>query len=161
MAWFVPLLAAVGGGSAATGGMLVASTALTAASAISQGNAAKAAGEANAKMQEQEASMARSQGNARQEAMRRRAREVLGQQRAAIGQAGIGWGGSAQDILEQSAVNMELDTMNIGYEAELQARGLINKSTMSRWEGKQAQRAGQVKAAGSILNSSVSYFGKG
>lgn len=136
MAFFVPVLAAVGGGSAMAGGAVLASTAIAAGGAIAAGNAAKASSRANAEMMRQEASLSRSQGSARQEAQRRRARELLGQQRAAIGQAGIGWGGSAQDVLEQSATAAELDTMNIGYEAELQALGLMNRSSISEWEGR-------------------------
>lgn len=161
MAFFVPMLAAIGGGSAVAGGALVASTALAAGSAVSQANTAKAAAKANAKMMEIEAGAARAQGSARQEAQRRRARELLGAQRAAIGQAGIGWGGSAQDVMEQSAVNAELDTLNIGYEAELQARGLMSRASITEWEGRQAKKAGYLRAGGTILNSASNYFGRG
>ncbi len=159
MAFFVPMLAAVGSGSAITGAALLGSTALSVGGAISQARNAKAAASANATMMRQQASLARAQGNARQETQLRRAREILGQQRAAIGQAGVGWGGSAQDVLEQSATSAELDTLNIGYEAELQALGLMNQASITDWEGRQQRNAGYISAASSLLNSTANYFG--
>ncbi len=128
---------------------------------VMAGNAAKAAGDANAAMMRQEAGMAREQGGARQETQLRRARELLGKQRAAIGQAGIGWGGSADDILDQSETNAMLDTMNIGYEAELQARGLMNRASLTEREGKQARQAAYLKAGTSLLTGAANYAGTG
>ena len=159
MAFFVPMLAAIGGGSAVAGGAMLASTALTVAGSVQQGRAASAAASANAAMMRQEADSARAIGSARQEAQRRRAREILGQQRAAIGQAGIGWGGSAQDVLEQSATAAELDTLNIGYETELQARGLMSRASITEWEGKQQRKAANMMAATSLLSSVANYGG--
>lgn len=174
MAFFVPLLAAAGGGSALAGGMALAGTALSVAGQISSARTASAVGKANAAaananavMMRQEADIARSHGSARAEQQRRRAREILGQQRAALGQAGVGWEGSGADILEQSAVAAELDTMNTGYEAELQARGLLNRATMTehegqlrQWEGKQQARAGYIRAGTSLLSGAANYLGR-
>jgi hypothetical protein len=160
MAFFVPMLAAIGGGSAMAGGAMLASTALTVAGQVQSSRAQSAAASANAAMQRQEADSARAIGSARQEAQRRRARELLGEQRAAIGQAGIGWGGSAQDVLEQSAATAELDTMNIGYESELQARGLMSRANISEFEGKQAKKAGMLRAGTTLLGSVANYGGK-
>lgn len=161
MAFFVPLLAAVGGGSALAGGAAVASTALAAGSAIAQSRAAKAATAANTSMMTNQANLVRQQGVARQEANSRRTREILGAQRAAIAQAGGGFGGSAQDVLEQSATNAALDDLNIGYEAELQARGLMSQSAVNQWEGTQQAKGAYIKAGTTILGSTANYFGRG
>ena len=160
----LPLLGAATGAAAtgsALGAAMLGATGLQVAGQLSAARAAEAAGQANATMYRQQADLTRQQGGARQESQMRRAREILGQQRAAIGQAGIGWGGSAQDVLEQSATNAELDTLNIGYEAELQARGLMHKATLSEWEGKQRKRAGYMQAATTVLGSAANYFGGG
>lgn len=156
MAMMLPILGAASGSA-----LGLAATGVTALGQIAAGQAAADAASTNARAMRAEADIARQQGNAREEAQRRRAREVLGQQRAAIGQAGIGWGGSASDVLEASAAAAELDALNVRYESELQARGLLNQASLTEWEGKQAKRASRVAAASTILGGAANYFGKG
>lgn len=144
MSAMLPFLPAIGSSVAAVG-------------TIAAGQNAAAAANRNAAMMRQEADTTRQQGGARAEAQMREAREILGRQRAAIGQAGIGWEGSAQDIMLESATAAELDKMNILYETELKARGLLGQADITKWEGKVAKRASYVQAAGTLLNAGAQY----
>lgn len=135
----------------------LAGPAVSAYGQIEQGKAYDRAAQLNAQTMEAEARIARQQGGAREEAQRRRAREVLGTMRASIGQAGIGFGGSAADIYDQSATNAELDALNIRYESDLQAMGIMNQAALTRYEGKQAKRAAKISAFATILGGAANY----
>jgi hypothetical protein len=150
---------------------IVASTAMTAVGTIQQGQAAAAQGRAqqqaqqyNAIVKQQNAALARQQAGAREEQQRRQTRQVLGQQRAALAQAGIGMGGSALDIEEQSAVRAELDALSIAYEGDLQASGLLAAAQQDIYMGEVAKARGDnertasyVSAGASILSGAASY----
>lgn len=151
----------------------IASMAVAAYSAYQGGKTQEAgykaqaqADEYNATIQSQNASVARQQAGAREEAQRRQARQVLGEQRAALAQAGIGLSGSAADVYGQSAANAELDALNIRYEGELESRGLLAQSQLSRYEGKvsgmnasSARRAGNLSAASALLAGGTKAYG--
>lgn len=150
---------------------VVASTAMSAVGAIQQGAAAAAQGRSqqqaqqyNAIVKQQTATAARQQAGAREEQQRRGARQMMGQQRAALAQAGIGMGGSALDIEEQSAVRAELDALTIAYEGDLQAKGLLAAAQQDLFQGeaalaagKNAQTASYISAGASILSGAASY----
>lgn len=152
--------------------LLAASTAVSAAGAISAGQAAAAQANAqneaqkyNAAIKEQNAVLARQQAGAREEQSRRQSRQLLGQQQAALAQAGIGVGfGSALDIEEQSAVRAELDALTIAYEGELQAKGLLAAAQqdlfygqMAKAKGENERNASYISAGASILSGAAQY----
>jgi hypothetical protein len=154
------------------GVILAASAAVSAVGAIQQGAAAAAQGRAqqqaqqvNAAIKEQNSVAVRQQAGAREEQQRRIARQVLGQQRAALAQAGIGVGfGSALDIEEQSAIRAEYDALAIRYEGEMQATGLLASAQqdlyqgqIARAAGKNAQTASYISAGASLLSGAASY----
>lgn len=122
----------------------------------------------NAQLLRTQAATARQQAGLDEEAQRRDARRFLGTQRAAVGQAGIGYGGSVADLLEDSAVQAELDALNIRYGGELQATDILNQANMSDTEArilkanaKSAKRAGVMGAATSLLQSGAQAYGSG
>lgn len=151
--------------------LIIASTAMQALGAIQQGNAQaasyksqQAAANYNASIMDQNARIERDQANQREEAQRREARQVLGAQRAAFSQAGVGLGGSAADVMAQSAANAELDALTLRYEGEMKARGLMASAEGERYQGQvagmnasSARTAGYMNAAGSILGGAASY----
>ena len=125
------------------------------------------ASEYNATIQAQNATVARQQANAREELQRRQARQVLGAQRAAIAQSGTGLSGSNADIYGQSAANAELDAMNIRYEGELDARGLLAQSELSKYDAKvakmnakTAKKGGYLGAGSALLSGATNYLGR-
>lgn len=151
--------------------IIIASTAMQAIGQIQQANAAsasyqsqQAAANYNATIMDQNARIERDQANAREEAQRREARQILGAQRAAFSQSGVGLGGSAADVMEQSATNAELDALTMRYEGEMKARGLMASAEAERYQGRAAganasaaMRAGYMGAVGSILGGAASY----
>jgi hypothetical protein len=143
--------------------MMAASAAVSAAGAIQQGMAAQAqaksaqdAANYNATIKRQQATSELQQANAREEQQRRGTRQVLGQQRAALAQAGIGMGGSALDIEEQSADRAELDALTIRYEGDLRAKGLLAAAEGAEYEGRAAIAAGKNAMTGAYLSAGAS-----
>lgn len=148
---------------------------LSAYSAIQQGNQQAsslmqqaATEKRNQQLLQDQARTARQQAGAEEEASRRESRRLLGQQRAAIGQSGIGYGGTAGLLMEDSAVQAELDALNIRYGGEQQARNLLNQANEAGVSAgilgsnaKQARNAGLLKAGTSLLSSGSSMFGGG
>jgi 1-aminocyclopropane-1-carboxylate deaminase/D-cysteine desulfhydrase-like pyridoxal-dependent ACC family enzyme len=151
--------------------LVAASTAMQAVGAIQQGNAANAQAKANAQaaqynanLKVMQAGVERQQAGAKEEAQRRRSRQMLGAQRAAIAQAGIGLGGSALDIAEQSELMAELDSLTIRYEGELRAKGLLAQADMDRYSadvykfsGKQAKKDSFMRAGTAVLSGATTY----
>lgn len=153
--------------------LIIASTAMQAIGAIQEGNANAAslrasqnAANYNAQVSEFNAANQRAVANQQEEAQRRQARQVLGAQRAAVSQAGIGTSGSAADVMQQSATDAELDALSLRYEGDLRARGMLAEADLQRYDAqvagmnaKAAQRAGYMNAVGSILGGSGRYAG--
>lgn len=133
--------------------------------AIQAANAQAAAAEYNARIQERNAIIAdqnRKQAIETSEIAasdkRRENRRVLASMRAAYGTSGLELVGSPLDVLEDTAVEQELDTQRIRYEGRLRARegaiqmlGLREDATLSRMEGKAAKTAGYIGAAGQLV----------
>lgn len=152
----------------------IATSALGAYSAVQAGNAQSAsyqsqsqAANYNATIQKQNADVAHQQANAREEAQRRQARQQLGKMRAAIAQSGTGLEGSNADIYGQSAANAELDALNIRYEGDLEARGLLAQSELSKYDARVAKMnastsktSGYLGAGAAILGGVTSYYGR-
>jgi hypothetical protein len=146
---------------------LVASAATAAVGAVAEGQAQKEAykaqanvNEYNAKVSDMNAQIARNNASVREEAMRRKSRQILGQQRGALGQAGIEMSGSALDIVQQSTTMAELDALNTRYEGDLQARGLIATAAGERYQAaanrvnaKNAQTASFIKAGAAVAGA--------
>lgn len=80
--------------------------------------------ERNALVAEQNAQSVREQANAKEEAQRRRFGALQGEAMAGIAQSGTGFDGSNLAIIEQNAINNELDALTIRYEGEQTAKGL-------------------------------------
>jgi len=134
-----------------------AATAVAAASAVSQRNTQKNIAEANAEAARKSAETERMQGTERQNALRRRIALITGTQNAAIAQSGTGFGGSAADVMKQSAINSEFDVLTTKYESELRARGFGVQAANEMFAGRRAAAAGRGEAIGSILSGAAQY----
>lgn len=84
------------------------------------------------KMADAEAAAVGQQTGAAENQFRRQSRELLSQQVAAIGESGIGYGGSSAEVMQQSAIDAELDALNIRYEGELRRQGLKQQAKLAR-----------------------------
>jgi hypothetical protein len=83
----------------------------------------------NAQSKANDAKEAQMQAAAEEEQLRREQRAFLGKQRAAFAEAGIGPGGTAGLIMDQSDVLAELDALNIRYGGQMRSKGLIAQAS--------------------------------
>jgi len=131
----------------------------SAVSAISQGRAAKAAGDYNAQIAEQNAVIARQQAEAQARQQDRENYLRLGQIKAAQGRAGGEAGtGSVLDVLGDVAAQGELEKQDILYRGELAARGYTNTAALDRYGGAQAQSASYLKAGSELLSGGAKAY---
>lgn len=164
MAFVVPALAAIGGGSAAAGGAVAASAALGAVSALRQSQAAGNAADFNSKVarnqalfHRQNAELARRQASLQARKEDRLTRLRLGSIKAAAGASGGSQVGSVLDVLGDAAEQGELERQNALFEGEISARGhemsSASELATSRLEKSRASGArtgGFLRAAGAL-----------
>lgn len=110
----------------------IAATVMSVMGAVSGGQqrsaqyeAQQRAAEYNAAVGRQRADSALQVAGRREDQQRREAAFVIGKQRAASAQSGLGLGGTAADIERQSEVMAELDALNIRYEGQMKAHGYL------------------------------------
>lgn len=119
---------------------------LAAGAAAYQGVKQSQADTYNAKVMGQEQANAVNQANAQEGLVRRNSREALGKQAAAFGAAGVGYGGSSEVALDQSAVNQELDALNTRYKGAITGWGYGAQSQID-----QSKSTGDGLMAGAAL----------
>lgn len=83
-----------------------------------------------------------------EEAQRREARQIIGMQAASMAQAG---GGIDEGVLRRSAVNAELDALNIRYRGRARSSGLIR-------DARQVAKQAPYLAGAQLLSSSGSAY---
>src|SRR5271154_7294427 len=106
----------------------------------------------NSKVAQNESNLSINQANAQEGMVRRSSREALGRQAAAFGAAGVGFGGSSETSLDQSAVNQELDALNTRYKGAITGYGYKTQSGIDQSNAKQyglMAGAALLKGAGS------------
>lgn len=126
-----------------------------------QGRADAAIAEHNAKMAEQQAVVERQQAGAAEELQRKQFRRFAGKQRAAIVQSGIGSGGSALDIARQSAVDAELDALNIRYQGELRYGAAKAQASQFRAQARAAKTQGRLALGAGLLQTGEQAYAMG
>lgn len=130
---------------------LVASAAIGAAGAISQGRAAKKQAEFTATVQRQQAERERLEAANREEDFRRDQSKRMAQRRAALGASGVEIGtGSPLLASEDFAAETELQALRVRSGGETRATRLEQSALLTSAAGKNAQTAGFVRA-GSLL----------
>lgn len=136
------------------------SGALGVVGAISQGN--QQAGQLqfqadaaayNAKQGQANAQGALRTADANEEAQRRKARGALGTERAALTQSGIGLEGTSGGVYEQSALNAELDALNIRYEGKQQADAYTTGSALDTQSARIAKSNASNARTNGLLNA--------
>lgn len=144
---------------AAAGIGILGGAGLSAVGAIRQGNMEAKAAEMNAQMNEQNAVLTEAQ--AREEERRQRifARKQIGEMRANYGASGVTTEGSPMEVLEESAMQAELDSLNIRYAGAARSAQYRNQAKLQRFYGKEAKLGGYLSAAGSLLGGAGSFVG--
>ena len=139
--------------------IMAAGAAVSAYSAIQQGQAAKAASRFNEQVATQNADISRqeAQDNARLQDRENYLR--LGAIRAAQGKAGGAAGeGSVLDVIGMVAAQGEEERQRIVYAGELKARGFTNTASLDRASGEQAVRSSYFKAGSELLSGAGSAY---
>ncbi len=138
---------------------MMASAAVAAYSAVQQGKAAKATANYNAAISMQNAEIARADAAAQAAQQDRENYLRLGAIRTAQGKAGGAAGeGSVLDVLGDAAAQGELERQNIIYQGEQRARGAVNTANLDTFSGKQAQKAGYLKAGSELLSGAAGAY---
>jgi len=140
--------------------LIIAGTAVSAIGAIQQGNAAKAAANYNAAVARNNAIASRQNAEAQAKRQEREARIRAGANRAALGGSGVQLEGSVLDVLEDNAMEEELDRLMILHQGELQASNFESSANLMEFEGRQAQKAGRFKAFGTLAAGGAKAYGK-
>lgn len=154
------LLASIPAGLGAAVGLI--GTAVSAFGAIQQANAASASAEYDARVADRDAvvadqnrQLALRTAQIDQEDRRRDNRRTLASIRTQYGASGLEIAGSPLDVLEDTAVEQELDVQRIGFEGRargregaLQMLGFAESSTLSRMEASSTSKSGLTRAIG-------------
>jgi hypothetical protein len=122
-------------------------------SAFHEGEAQGQAADYNAQAATQNAEQTRLQAKEEERRARIAGRKHLGSMRAGYGASGVQMDGSALDVLEESARNVELDALTIRHAGEVRARGFENEAVLERMRGKNARKGGMLKAAGILFSA--------
>jgi hypothetical protein len=132
---------------------------LSAFGSLYQGKAEAAAQEFNARVSENNAEMARVQAAEEERRVRVGGAKAIGDMRANYGASGIVTSeSSALDVLEESAMNVELDALTVRYQGHAQALAMKNEAFLARRAGKQANLMGKVGAASALLGAGASAY---
>lgn len=124
---------------------------IAAGGALYSGAKQQQASDYNAKVAGTEQKLSVDQANAQEGMVRRGSREALGRQAAAFGGAGVGYGGSSETSLDQSAVNQELDALNTRYKGAITGYGYGVKAGIEKSEGNEEMAQGSILAGNALL----------
>lgn len=146
--------------------LMIASTVISAGAAVQQGNAANAAGKYNAQVAEMNATLADrrakdalERGAVEEQQKRAQVAQLQGRQKAAMAANGVDLTfGSPLDTLVDTAVLGDLDALTIrqnsareAYDFRVQGVNSRADGALSRANGRAAQTAGYLSAAGTVL----------
>jgi hypothetical protein len=132
-----------------------------AAAAVYGGVQANKNAKADAKIAEQNKKIALQQSSAREESIRRHNRLKLGAQRAAAAQTGFDPNsGSLLELQGDSAGELELDATTARYDGVLNAISFQNQADRTRAQGRASETNSYLSAAGSLLGSMASPYGR-
>lgn len=135
----------------------IAAGVVGAATSVIGGVQASSEAKQQAKILEKQGQTVLTQSAAEQSRVRRAGRRVLAEQRAAIGQAGIGFGGTSRDLMLDSATDLEMDVATVGYRGQLEASGLSQQAAQERARSKSALMGGLAGGIGSLVGAAADY----
>lgn len=129
---------------------------------IQQGEEAKRAAEANARMAKMAAADARYRGGVQAGQARMQGSQVVAQQQALLGASGVDTGtGTAAQMAAVTRASAEVDALTLRNNAARQAYGLEAQADEMKRQGNAAQSAARWGAAGSLLGGAGQVAGIG
>ncbi len=123
---------------------------------IEEGRAAKEAGEWNAAMAEYDAAYAKQKAALDELRLRQEGKRTIGSARAIAGASGFATESKTdQDLILDMRRNIEMDAAIIRYQGDVNAWSSMQEAEISRYQGKAAQRAGYIRAGGTMLQGTT------
>lgn len=139
----------------------IASGGLQAAGAITKGNAEADAANYNAQVAASNAGLATQQAAEDERIFRIQSRGQIAEQRAGYAASGVqSQEGNAVDVLGESASNAELDALKIRHGGEVKANAYQQEAYSATRRGELASLGGGLSAAGTLLGTTASSFGR-
>lgn len=125
-----------------------------------QGQEQQAAANKNADIQKGQAQAALQEAQYAADQTRRRNLAVLGRQRATAGASGIQINGSALDVINDSAVQGEMDAQAQLYSGSARSRLDVAQAQNLRTQGNNAALGSYFSAAGTLIGGATSAYGQ-
>jgi hypothetical protein len=158
--WAIPIMGAAGMGMSAVG-------------AVSSGNAQAKMARYNSEMSRKNAETARrnaeilrQEGEAEANKQRQQGEDLLAQQRATYGAAGVEFTGSPLLVMQETAARVERDALAKKYNFEVgatrqegQAVNMENQANLQEYAGSTAATSGWLSGAASLLKGGWQMFG--
>lgn len=138
--------------------MVVASTAMSTMSAIQEGQAAAAQADYQSDVALRNQEISAQQTEEALETQDRERRLRRGAAIAGSGASGVGTE-SFGDILSSSAIQEEMDLLNIKQQGLLQQQNFQSESDFAKMQGKQAKTASYMKAGTALLGGASKMYG--
>lgn len=144
-------------------GAAVAGTAVSAVSAIKQGQAQKSMANEQAKLQDTEAAQALEVAAGNERDYRRESAFMLASRRAGLGAQGVRQEGTPQLVDESTVSESEIQALRIRQGGQREAANLKQQAAYTRKGGQAAATAGYYRAGASLLSGigDVYSVGKG
>lgn len=133
------------------------SAAVGALGAVQEARASANASEFNARIADNNAIIAEQNAAADERKQRRVASREMASSRARIGAAGVALEGSPLEVLEDQALEAELDALNIRYGGRLQASNFRSQAQLDRSRARNARTHGFISAGTSLLNGAAKF----
>lgn len=134
----------------------VASAAVSTYAAYAQGQAQQKMADWNAKVARNSAFSARLAGEAEANQIRTRGLKLIGAEQAAAGRSGVTLTGSSQSVMYDSSLQNELDQMTEVYKGSVMSDRDLNQSIGDQYQGQMAEQNAQFGMAGSLLTGAGS-----
>jgi hypothetical protein len=154
---------AVGGflGTGLSAGTLLtgAGLGLSALNSAAQGNQANANARYQAELYERQAERERQIAALDESEYRRRGSAMLASQRARLGDAGVDFTGTALDLSDATAAELELQALKIRSGGLARAGDLESQAALSRYVGTAARNKGFLNAATTAAEGAFNIFG--
>lgn len=138
--------------------LAIGSTVLDMYSSDQAADAEQAQAKRRAEVARQNAKIVRAQGAEDARRFRLQSRQRLGTGRAAVGASGVQMTGSALDVLEQNALNMELDALTIEYESDIRAWNLESAGEDFDLRARNIGKQHQYQAAATLMTGAYNTY---
>jgi len=132
------------------------STGMQMVGGLMQGNQAAGAANYNAAVARQNAAITQQQGAAAVEALQRKQYQQIGSMVAGYGASGVS-GGSALDVVGQSAAMAALDRLTLKYNYDLKAMGYDNTANLDEAQADNARTSAILGAIGTGIKGYGTY----